>query len=181
MLRTIVAAGTLLVAVPILAQTKPGPARPTPEAATSTPQPPAAADPAAPDTVEVKPADAAPAAEPAPDTNAATPSTPAPSTSRPAPTPTPPDDMTAQAAQPALADVVESEFPSYDRDGDGKLSRAEFAAWMVALKARADPSTRADAPATRQWLAGAFASADKDRSAGVTEAELTGFLTQGRS
>ena len=81
----------------------------------------------------------------------------------------------------ALAAVVEREFPAHDRDADGKLDRTEFSAWMVALKARSDPATRASSPKTKAWIAGAFALADRDRSAGVTEAELTGLLERARS
>ena len=52
---------------------------------------------------------------------------------------------------------------------------------MVRLKARSDPALQVEAPATKAWLAGAWRLADSDRNAGVTAAELTGFLSQGRS
>lgn len=80
-----------------------------------------------------------------------------------------------------VASIVDGEFPAYDGDHDGRLSQAEFAAWMVALKTVSDPSTRADAPAVRQWVGAAFAQADADGSRSLTRAELTGFLTQGAS
>lgn len=89
----------------------------------------------------------------------------------------------AAASQTAavVAAAVQAEFPSHDLDGDGKLSRAEFDAWMVQLRTRRDPHPRADARANRAWADRAFAQADRDRNAGVTAAELTGFLTQDRS
>ena len=82
---------------------------------------------------------------------------------------------------PALAAVVEQAFPAHDTNGDGKLSRAEFTAWMVALKARSDPTATPASRKTRAWVASAFALADKDRSAGVTKAELTGLLERANS
>jgi hypothetical protein len=82
---------------------------------------------------------------------------------------------------PEVAAVVAKEFPAYDKDRSGTLSAAEFAEWMVRLKAIADPSVTADAPSTRTWLGAAFAQADADKSRSVTEAELNGFLAQGRS
>ncbi len=87
------------------------------------------------------------------------------------------------AQQPAPTEVVaavESAFAERDLNGDGTLSRAEFGAWMAELKARG-ARARMDSPATRAWVTAAFAQADRDRNAGVTEAELTGFLTQVRS
>jgi hypothetical protein len=93
----------------------------------------------------------------------------APAASQTAPQPTP------------LAEIVDQEFAAYDKDGDGRLSQPEFATWMVALKTAADPATRADSPATAKWVGAAFAQADKDRSRSLTQAELTGFLSQGQS
>ncbi|WP_375390705.1 hypothetical protein [uncultured Sphingomonas sp.] len=80
-----------------------------------------------------------------------------------------------------VAAAVETEFPSHDLDGDGKLSRTEFDTWMVQLRTRRDPHPRATARADRAWADKAFAQADRDRNAGVTAAELTDFLTQSRS
>ena len=54
-----------------------------------------------------------------------------------------------------------------DTDKDGKLSKAEFAQWMVALKSQSDPSTKADAPATKKWVGTAFAD-----YAGLTDAVI---------
>ena len=82
---------------------------------------------------------------------------------------------------PERADVaaaIRSEFAARDLNGDGTLSRAEFGAWMAELRAKGVASAKADAPATRTWVTAAFAQADRDRDAGVTEAELTAFLTK---
>lgn len=82
------------------------------------------------------------------------------------------------SAQPAtVATVVGTEFPTYDKDGDGALSAAEFGAWMVALKTASDPSTKATAPATKTWVTAAFAQADKDKNKKVSKTELTTFLS----
>jgi hypothetical protein len=145
---------------------------------------------------------AAPSAMPAPtgampqaDLGAATATQAAPTAQQPmAQTPAAPAD-TAQAAttapapttgQPAsgstqVAQVVNTEFATYDKNKDGVLSKTEFGDWMVALKSASDPSTKADAPATKTWVGQAFASADKDRSKTVSKTELTGFLSQGQS
>jgi hypothetical protein len=89
----------------------------------------------------------------------------------------------ALAEQPAtgsqVAQVVDSEFGTYDKDSDGKLSQVEFSAWMVALKTKSDPATKADSPATKKWNTAAFAQADADKSKSVSKDELTGFLSKG--
>lgn len=108
----------------------------------------------------------APVASPVPPATTAPVATPAPAPPAPAP------DVPA---------IVAREFPAYDKDRDGSLSRAEFADWMVRLKTIADPSTRADAPSTQTWLGAAFAQADADKSKTLTVVELTGFLLPGRS
>lgn len=98
--------------------------------------------------------------------------------------PTDPVPMQSAAReQPAtgsqVAQVVDTEFPSYDKNGDGKLSAAEFAGWMVALKTKTDPSTKPDAPETKKWVSAAFAQADTDKNKSLTKTEVTSFLTQG--
>jgi hypothetical protein len=81
-------------------------------------------------------------------------------------------------AQPAggdqVASIVESEFGTYDKDASGSLSKAEFATWMDALKAKAPGG--ALKPADPKWNDAAFAQADADKSASLTKQELTGFL-----
>jgi len=89
-----------------------------------------------------------------------------------------------QPQQPAagkdqIAQVVESEFPTYDKDGSGALSSTEFASWMVKLKTDTDPATKADSSTTKKWIAQAFAQADSDKSKTVSMAELESFLSQG--
>lgn len=187
MIKAMLMVGTMLVAAPVLAQTKPGPAKPAADPATTTPAAPVAPASDATGTTEMKTDQATTAAAPQQPTTSATPRQPM-TTAQTAPTPTadPATGTAAIAQQPAatgnaVADLVESEFPSYDKDSDGKLSRTEFSAWMVALKAKSDPKASATAPATKTWVAGAWTTADKDKSASVTKAELTGFLSQGQS
>ncbi len=103
-----------------------------------------------------------------------------------APSGTPADSVPMQSAarkQPAtgsqVAQVVDTEFPTYDKNGDGKLSAAEFSGWMVALKSKTDPTTKPDAPETKKWVSAAFAQADADKNKSLTKAEVTSFLTQG--
>lgn len=95
---------------------------------------------------------------------------------------TAPPAAAAPSAPPAataveVASIVAREFPAYDRDRDGSLNQAEFGDWMLKLKTIADPSLRADAPATKTWLNAAFAQADTDKSRLLTLGELTGFLS----
>ncbi len=77
-----------------------------------------------------------------------------------------------------IAQVVDTEFPTYDKNTDGNLDKGEFGTWMVALKTASDPTTKADAPATKTWVGTAFTSADKDKSNVVSKAELTSFLSK---
>ena len=85
--------------------------------------------------------------------------------------------MTGQLPAPMeVTAAVQSEFVTRDLNGDGTLSRAEFGVWLAELRAKG-VSMKADAPATRVWVTAAFARADRDRDAGVTEVELTTFLT----
>ena len=90
--------------------------------------------------------------------------------------------QSAAREQPAtgsqVAQVVDTEFPTYDKNGDGKLSAAEFAGWMVALKTKTDPSTKPNAPETKKWVSAAFAQADADKNNSLTKTEVTSFLTQ---
>lgn len=88
----------------------------------------------------------------------------------------------AATTQPASADqvaqIVDKEFPTYDKTGKGSLTKAEFAQWMVALKAQSDPTAKADAKETKAWVNAAFAQADADKDRKVSKAELTGFLSK---
>jgi hypothetical protein len=86
----------------------------------------------------------------------------------------------AAAAQPAsgdaVAQAVDQQFASYDKDGNGTLSKTEFGDWMVALKSQSDPTTKADNATTKQWVGAAFAQADKNKSQTLTKTEVVGFL-----
>ncbi|RMB34235.1 hypothetical protein C8J47_1956 [Sphingomonas sp. PP-F2F-G114-C0414] len=150
MLKYAMLAGAVMIAVPVLAQT----------AATS-PQAPASGG--------------GVAAQAAQSDAVATPQSGAPTDPVPM--------QSAAREQPAtgsqVAQVVDTEFPTYDKNGDGKLSAAEFAGWMVALKTKTDPSTKPDAPETKKWVSAAFAQADTDKNKSLTKTEVTSFLTQG--
>jgi len=100
----------------------------------------------------------------------------------PQPTQAAPAQTTADAGQPAtgtqIAQIVEAEFPKYDKDGKGQLTETQFGEWMVALRSASEPGVTPDKPEVRAWVKQAFASADADRSKAVSKAELTRFLTQ---
>jgi len=160
MMKYALLAGAMLISAPTMAQDKP-----------ATPQTPAAAQPATQtDPAQPAPQAAAPAQSTTSPTAATDPAAPA---------------QTAQAAPATkaqqIAQVVDTEFATYDKDKDGVLSATEFDTWMVALKTAADPTTKADAPATKTWLAQAFAQADTDKNKKVSKTELNGFLVAGNS
>lgn len=98
----------------------------------------------------------------------------APATQSPVPAMEPAAPAPAAVSDPKA--IIASEFPTYDKDGDGSLVRAEFDTWLMALK---DKSGDAEMkPADKMsWLKGAFTTADKDKSKSVTLAELTDYLT----
>ncbi|CAN5423051.1 hypothetical protein BH10PSE15_BH10PSE15_16620 [soil metagenome] len=135
------------------------------------------------------PATADPSASSPSQTAATAPAAPT-ATAQTSPAPAAGDPATQTAEQPAqqpasggtqVAQVVDTEFATYDNNKDGVLSKTEFGAWMVALKTASDPSTKAEAATTKTWVGQAFASADKDKSKSVSKTELTGFLSQGQS
>lgn len=158
MTRYILLVGAMMISAPVLAQIQPSTAAPAtttgaPDAMTTTEVPPS----------QVEQAQTTPVTDPASAAQSPV--------------------ETAAAAAPAtkadqVAAVVNTEFASYDKDGNGKLSTAEFGAWMVALKTASDPATKADSAATKTWIGQAFANADKDKNKTVSKAELTGFLSQ---
>jgi hypothetical protein len=163
--------GAMLIAAPALAQTAPSGSR-TPPATPSTTAP-TTATPPAPITPQST-APAAPQTDPATATTPATPADPAAAAGAAAPAAAGP----APGAQ--IADVVGKEFPSYDKNKDGKLSRAEFGAWMFALRKASDPALKDDA-ANKTYVSGAFTTADTDKSKSVSKDELTNYLTQGQA
>ncbi len=156
MLKHILLAGVITIAAPALAQTQTN-SVPTQASPATTAQPQA-----------VTPTDAAPAA----DQTAATPGADATQTAVAEPAATGADQV---------ASVVQTEFPTYDANKDGKLEKTEFTSWMVKLKQASDPEATATSPATKSWVNAAFAQADKDKSKSVTQPELIGFLSQGQS
>lgn len=87
---------------------------------------------------------------------------------------------TAQAAPSkaqSVAEIVKAEFPAYDKDKSGELSKAEFQTWLVALKTKSDPSAASNQAALDAWAGKAFAQADKDKSGNVSEPEVTSFFS----
>lgn len=174
MLKYVLLAGAMIASQPALAQDKPG---------TSTTAPVPSETPNA--EPQTAPADQAPIAPAAPTT--ATPQT-APDqiaqpqttvqadATAPADAAAKPADSTAQVAQ-----VVDQEFPTYDKDANGKLSQNEFGSWMTALRSAADASTKADSPEMTKWVGTAFAQADVDKDKAISKVELTTFLSQGKS
>ena len=104
----------------------------------------------------------------------------APSATTPMPqAPVAPTNSVADSATAAPSDpkaIIASEFPTYDKDGNGSLAAAEFDTWMIALKEKSASEPMQPAEKT-SWLKSAFTTADKDKSKGVTLAELTDYLT----
>ena len=103
------------------------------------------------------------------DTMTSGPMTSAPATSAPA------------AIEPAAASqdpkaIIASEFPTYDKDGNGALSRAEFDLWMVALKSKSGEAAMKPADQSA-WLKSSFTTADSNKDKAVSLTELTGYLT----
>jgi hypothetical protein len=83
-----------------------------------------------------------------------------------------------QATPGDIAKIVDSEFPTYDADKSGNLSKTEFAAWLTALKQQEVKATGKAMSQTdlAAWADGAFATADKDKNAMVTKQEITTYL-----
>lgn len=78
------------------------------------------------------------------------------------------------SGQAQVAQVVETDFPSFDKDSNGELSEAEFSDWMLKLRQASGDKT---APTElKSWASAAFAQADKDKSKAVSKVELTTFL-----
>ncbi|MEG3088082.1 EF-hand domain-containing protein [Sphingomonas sp. PB4P5] len=164
MTKYLLLAGAMMISAPVLAQTQTAPAAQAPVSGAQ----PAPTDPAAQPSMATT---AVPASQP----QTAPIADPASAAQSPV--------ETATAAAPAtkeeqVAAVVNTEFGTYDKDSNGKLSAAEFGAWMVALKTASDPTTKAESAATKTWIGQAFANADKDKNKAVSKAELTGFLAQ---
>lgn len=112
----------------------------------------------------------------------ATPATPANQSANPAmpASPATPSTGSADAAASGsqIAQVVQSEFPSYDADKSGQLDKMEFSKWLTALKEQEMKATGKSLPATevKAWSEAAFVTADADKSTTVTQIELTTYL-----
>lgn len=148
MIRTVLFASAIALAAPAIAQEAPA----TPEAA--------------PPTSTEAPAESAPMTGP-----------------QSAPQSAPSADTTAapgaQAAQPAsgpaqVAQVIETDFPAFDKDSNGELNQTEFSDWMLKLRTASGDTTSPNELKT--WANAAFAQADTDKSKTVNKAELTKFL-----
>lgn len=172
MVRTLLLASAVTMAAPALAQT----AAPAPQTTTSNP-----ATTSAPATTVDQQATTGQAAPQAPLPAG---SSTAQTTAAPTAGGAQPSTTVASQAEPSgdqVAQAVDSQFGTYDKDTDGKLTQTEFSAWMVTLKTASDPATKADSPDTKKWVGAAFAQADKDKSKTLDKTEVTGFLTQGQS
>ena len=166
MLKSIILATSMLVAAPVFAQdAKPAEAVPSQEqTAPATQEAVPVTDDAAPAQTTEQAAAATPQTSPATAEANAQPATAA---AQPAPA----------ATQTQVAEAVGREWGTYDKDGDSKLSKAEFGAWMTGLRSAAEPNFKPGTPEAASWEAQAFTAADADKSASVNKQELTVFLT----
>lgn len=152
MLKTIILASSMIVATPLLAQSAPQTKSTTTTKTTTTMQKaPVTGSAPAPAAADVVAADAATAA------STATPK--------------------VATSQDQVAEAVGREWPTYDKDANDQLSQAEFTSWIVALRKAAEPGFAPASPEAQAWQTQAFAVADADKSASVSKAELTTFLT----
>lgn len=163
MLKQVLLIGAAAISFPALAQEAP----PSPGTTPPTEQPEAAPMP-----------DSAPAPT---DTTAPAPTEPATDTMAPAQTaPASPAPSSSAAATPAqIAQIVETEFPTYDGDKSGDLSSAEFGAWMKKLRTAQDPAVDPELADVKSWINQAYGAADADKSGSVTKEELVAFLSRG--
>jgi hypothetical protein len=87
----------------------------------------------------------------------------------------------AAAPAPAPADpatILKNEFPAYDKDGSGELSKEEFSSWLTALRNAAPQKTELTADQEGQWLTKSFGEADSDKNQTINLIELTAYLTR---
>jgi Ca2+-binding EF-hand superfamily protein len=118
---------------------------------------------------------AAPAvAQDAMSTPSQTPATESQTASEPMPAPAAP----AAATPSDPASILKNEFPVYDKDGNGELSKIEFSSWLTALKAAAPQKTAMTPDQESKWLDKSFVDADADKTKSVNLAELTTYLTK---
>lgn len=160
MLKFALMAGAAMIAAPAMAQQQPAPAAPTTTA----------------DSPAGTPIDQA-----SPTAGTSTAATAGQSTATADTTASAATTGTAASGAAQVAQVVETEFPTYDKNADGSLSATEFGSWMLALRSASDASVKAGSKEMKSWTATAFAQADTDKSKSVSKAELTGFLAKGQS
>lgn len=162
MLKQVLLIGAAAISFPALAQEAP----PSPGTTPPTEQPEAAPMP------DSAPAPTDTTAPPAP-TDTMAPASEAPAQTAPAPS-------SSAAATPAqIAQIVETEFPTYDGDKSGDLSSAEFGAWMKKLRTAQDPAVDPESADVKSWIDQAYGAADADKSGSVTKEELVAFLSRG--
>ncbi|WP_256731402.1 hypothetical protein [Sphingomonas sp. dw_22] len=128
---------------------------------------------------QTDPATATPA-DPATTAQTTPQSTPAPATQTAQPTPSQPAaEASAQpaATQDQVAQAVDRDFGTYDKDSNGTLSQTEFGTWIGTLRKASEPSFQPGSPDANTWIGQAFAATDLDRNRSVDKAELTTFLT----
>jgi len=160
MLKTMLIAGAALIALPAMAQDAPHANAPAPATPRSESLPPSdASQTTTPSQSQTSPS-SAPAAQDA---------------SAPAPAGAP----ATTASQ--VAQVVQAEFPNYDKDKSGALSKVEFGDWLGALRKASDASFNPASPEASSWSAQAFTAADTDKNGDVSQSELTAFLSKGKS
>lgn len=87
----------------------------------------------------------------------------------------------AETPAQAVARIVDTEFPAYDTNDDDQLDRSEFGRWMTALKGQEMKATGVGMTPEdlTSWIDGAFKTADTNKSAMVSKAELIAYLTGG--
>lgn len=86
----------------------------------------------------------------------------------PAPAPAPAD------ARTAIAEKVRADWPKYDTNAKGHLTRAELGKWLTDLRVAAGQP----APDT-EWQKSAFVQTDKNKDTKISVEELTAFLAAG--
>lgn len=165
MLKQALLIGAAAISFPALAQN-------TPPADTAAPPPTEQADPSASQPAPT-PADPAP-------TDTAAPAPTEPNTTPGAPAAAQPAPSSSAAATPAqIAQIVNTEFPTYDSDKNGDLNQGEFAAWMKKLRAATEPTIDTESEQVKTWIGQAWTVADADKSGAISKEELTGFLSRG--
>lgn len=182
MLKYILLASTVVIAQPALAQDA-QPAETTQPAPDTTAEP--VTEPAEAATAPVQPAAPAPA-EPAaatqtvqqePATAPVTPAEPVPAQPAQQAQAAPAESKSVATTPDQVAAAVKTEFPTYDLDKNAGLNKSEFTAWIGTLRKANEPAFQPNSPEATAWFTQAFSQADADKSASISEAELSTFLT----